>query len=277
MAPTPSALRRIDARLIGHSRWANRIDEDADTPEFRELKASIQRAGGNVQPIKVRPIPPSVPASAVAAQGAMQFEIVFGHRRHRACLELGVPVNAIVASMDDLQLFAEMDRENRAHRALSPFEQGQMFKRALDAGLFASVRRLAQELTIDVSLVSKAIGIASLPEPVHQAFSSPNDIQYRWARPLKAACAAALQRTIDSAMRLKAQNSAASVSPSRIFQMLVSEAGVRGEDTQEVCGKQAHAAFKIDRRGRLAIWFDRRLSEALVMRLRTSLEKLLNE
>ena len=273
---TQSTLRRIDAKVICHSRWANRIAEAPGSREFQELKESIERAGGNVQPIKVRLLQVSAEGTRRATN---QFEIVFGHRRHRACLELGIPVNAIVAAMNDEQLFAEMDRENRAHRALSPFEQGLMFKHALDEGLFSSVRRLAQELAIDVSMVSKSIGIANLPTAVHQAFASPNDIQYRWARPLKTACTIAPQRTMDTADRLKTQNSAATVTPARIFKLLVGEPSIQVGDgaSMQVCGKRARASFKVDRRGRLAIWFDRRLSDGLVKKLQVSLEKLLSE
>jgi ParB family chromosome partitioning protein len=269
----PSALRRIDPTLVGRSQWANRMQDDAQTREFRELKASIQSAGGNVQPIKVRPVNPSL-----RDEGAVEFEIVFGHRRHQACLELGVPVNAIVVALDDVQLFSEMDRENRAHQPLSPFEQGLMFKLALEGRLFSSARRLAQDLGIDVSLVSKSIAIASLPAEVRSAFASPKDIQYRWARPLKNACTSAPEHTIETAKRLKDQNSSASISPGRIFKLLVHEAGLQVEPgTLEVRGKRAHASFKIDRRGRLAIWFDRRLSDALVKQLHSSLQKLLSE
>lgn len=70
----------LDPDLVEHSRFANRIAESFDTPEFREFKAEIQAAGGNVQPIKVVPIPGTEP---------LRYSIVYGHRRHRACLELG--------------------------------------------------------------------------------------------------------------------------------------------------------------------------------------------
>ena len=42
-----------------------------------------------------------------------------------------------------------MDRENREREDLSPYEQGTMYQQALDAGLFPSQRRLAEQLGVN--------------------------------------------------------------------------------------------------------------------------------
>lgn len=167
----------LDPEIVHPSRWANRHELSFGTTEFAQLKEEIGSAGKNVQPIKVRPL----------ASQTGHYEIVFGHRRHRACLELGLKVEAIVEPVDDQTLFAEMDRENRLRSDLRPFEQGVMYKRALEEGLFPSLRQLSKTLGVDVSAASKAIDIASLPEHVLQAFSSPLVIQYRWGALLKEA------------------------------------------------------------------------------------------
>lgn len=103
--------RQIDPTAIRPSRWANRHEASFATPAFASLKASIALAGGNAQPILVREHLPD------------QFEIVFGHRRHRACLELGIPVLAVVAeqSLGDIEVFLSMEQENRERADLSPF------------------------------------------------------------------------------------------------------------------------------------------------------------
>jgi ParB family chromosome partitioning protein len=59
-----------------------------------------------------------------------------------------------------------------------------MYRKALDDGLYTSLRRLAEGLGVDVSLVSKSVCLARLPEAVVAAFPSPLDIQFRWATPL---------------------------------------------------------------------------------------------
>ena len=170
-------VRKLDPKLVVPSKWANRHESSFDSAEFAELKAEIESARGNVQPIRVRP----------SLSESSEFEIVYGHRRHQACLQLGLPVSALVELVDDKSLFAAMDRENRSRADLSPFEQGDMYRRALDEGLFPSLRQLSSELGVDLGNASKAIAIARLPREVLAAFESPTQIQYRWGQELIAA------------------------------------------------------------------------------------------
>jgi ParB family chromosome partitioning protein len=174
-------LRKLDPSTIRPSKWANRHEASFLTPAFQELKAEIAASGGNVQPIKVRPL--SVLNGSTPADGPA-FELIFGHRRHRACAELGIPVLAAVEEASDVSLFEQMERENRGRKNLSAWEQGTMYRRALDDGLYSSLRKLSEGLGVDVSLVSKSISLARLPEAVVAAFQSPLDIQFRWAAPL---------------------------------------------------------------------------------------------
>lgn len=171
------AARLLDAQLIQPSRYANRHDRNYSGLEFQQLRAEIENAGGNVQAIKVRSI-------AGGEAGAPAYEVVFGHRRHRACLELGLPVLAVVDNLDDRALFVEMDRENRARKDLSAWEQGMMYRRALQQGLFPSNRKLSEAIGVDLSALGKALALAELPEEVVQAFASPLELQFRWAKPL---------------------------------------------------------------------------------------------
>ena len=170
----------LDPKRIKPSRFANRHELSFAGAEFESLKAEIQAAGRNVQPIKVRRV-------GQGGDGQDEYEIAFGHRRHRACLELGLPVAAIVEVLTDAQLFTEMERENRERQDLSPWEQGVMYKRAIDDGLFPSLRRLATSIGAQVGNVSTAIQLASLPPEVIEAFPSPLSLQFRWGTALKAA------------------------------------------------------------------------------------------
>jgi ParB family chromosome partitioning protein len=181
-APTGTPLK-LDAGCIRPSRWANRHEASFDSPEFQELKAEIQDASGNVQPIKVRPLP--------KPDGEVRYEVVFGHRRHRACLELGLQVSVVVEEMDDRRLWTDMERENRARANLSPWELGRSYKRALDAGLFPSMRALGEAIGRNSSGVTYAVTIANLPDEVVSAFASPADIQFRYAKDLRDAVAKA--------------------------------------------------------------------------------------
>lgn len=179
--------RQLDPTAIHPTRWANRHEASFATPEFESLKASIAIAGGNVQPILVRELSPD------------RYEVVFGHRRHRACLELGLPVLAVVAekSMGDQEVFLTMERENRERADLSPFELGRSYLSALDAGLFPSLRRLAEAVGVSHTWVRKSMLVAQLPDSVVQAFRSPLEIQPKHAEEI----AAELERDRAGVMR----------------------------------------------------------------------------
>lgn len=215
-------VRLIDADRISASRWANRDTRSFDLPDFRVLKDEIAQAGGNVQPIKVRPV-----------RGTDdRFEIVFGHRRHRACLDLGLPVLAVVDDVSDQDLFKEMDRENRARADLAPWEQGVMYRRALNEQLFVSQDQLAKELGVDPGNLSKALRLADLPEAVVRAFPSPLDLQYRWAKALNDALQADPEGVVARAEELAGNRSMAQ-SAKEVFEILCG-AGSTGSSAEVV-------------------------------------------
>lgn len=206
----------LEASLVRASRWANRHAASFEGEDFAELKAEIASAGGNVQPIKVRPL------REPAADGT-RYEIVFGHRRHRACLELGLPVLAVVAELDDRALFAEMDRENRSRKNLSAYEQGVMYRRALQEGLFPSQRMLAVAVGADSGNVSRAIKVAELPKEILAAFGSPLVVQFAWASDL----AEAVQRDREAALTAAQEAAQAGLAAAQVFSAITGKAGRR--------------------------------------------------
>lgn len=169
--------RKLDPKVVFPSQWANRHPASFESPKFASLKADIEAAGGNVQAILVRP----------AGEGT--YEIIFGHRRHRACLDLGLQVLAAIYTgpLSDVDLFGMMERENRERADLSPFEQGTTYRKALDEHLYPSQRRLAEGLGVSHTWVGKTLVVADLPGVVIECFRSPLEIQHRHAEQLNAA------------------------------------------------------------------------------------------
>jgi ParB family transcriptional regulator, chromosome partitioning protein len=236
-------VRPLDTALIKRSRWANRSEAEFKTAEFQQLKEEISNAGGNVQPIKVRVFDGQTPS----------YEIVYGHRRYQACVELGLPVNAVVVErMSDTELFAEMDRENRARKNLSAWEQGRMYDDALKSGLFPSVRKLSESLGVNLSDASRAIQLAKLPKEVIGAFASPLDLQVRWAKPL----ADALQADPDGVLaraRTLAKEKGGLVG-SEVFDKLIGKvAGLRPTALAVHAGGRQVGEFRVGPKGRATV------------------------
>lgn len=163
--------QKLDPRRIRPSRYPNRHKAHFDTAEFAALRDDIKRAGGNVQPIFVRP---------VSDDPSAEWEVVYGHRRHRACLDLGLDVLAIVGDVDVRTAWVYMFAENASRADLSPYECGAMYDGALKAGLFETASELAESVGRSKTHVSRSLAVYRLPPSIVAAFSSPLVLQFRW-------------------------------------------------------------------------------------------------
>jgi ParB family chromosome partitioning protein len=235
----------LDPKRIRASKYANRHPSSFCDQAFEALREEIVHAGRNVQPIKVRP---------VTEDPEHDFEIVYGHRRHRACLELGIVVAATIADLNDQELFAEMDRENRDRESLSPWEQGRMYQRALQLGLYPSARKLAQEVGVTNSTVSTAIQLASLPDEIVRAFTRPQSLQYRWAVPLSEAVEKNRDLVLKRAAQIEGQGDATRTPKAVFAQLLAEENDPLEAEVQrfKTAGKTA-ASYSRDPKGGLTL------------------------
>ena len=237
--------RKIDPQAVVPSRWANRHPDSFSSAEFARLKQDIELSGGNVQPISVR----------VLIDQPGRYEIVFGHRRHRACSELGIPVLATIdtSAVSDHELFSAMDRENRERADLSPYEQGTMYRRALDEKLYPSNRRLAEALGVSHTWVANVLLVADLPTSVVVCFRSPLEIQHRHAKSIASALETDRKGVLRRAEKLRAQERPKAASA--VVAALVgtsNEAAEPAHHPLEVAGRQV-GRWSRDGAGRLTV------------------------
>lgn len=235
--------RKLNPQDISPSRWANRHEDGFKSAEFRTFKEEIEHAGGNVQPILIRPLK-TQPG---------KYELIFGHRRHRACLELGIPVLAYLWTdeLPDLELFALMDRENRHRADLTGWEQGTMYKRALDDGLFPSQRRLADHLGVSHTWVRKAVTVAELPEAIVQCFRSPLEITYRHAEQLNTGLASDRKGVLRRAEKLRQSDR---ISAGAVVAALIGKQRVPGANSRDIkSGEKLVGRLNWDAKGRAVI------------------------
>lgn len=191
--PVPLAtVVKLDATRIRPSRWHSRDAESFGDIGFQQLCADIHSEAGNTIPIKVRPVAqPTVGAS----NSSVTHEVVYGHRRHRACLVLGLRVTAIIDDIDEQGLVRDMVKENHLHNAPSALEQGRLYCQLLDEKLFPSLRRMAEFLRRDAGDVSRAMALARLPRPIQDAMTEPRALALHDASRINAVMALGLDRT----------------------------------------------------------------------------------
>jgi ParB family chromosome partitioning protein len=239
---------KLDPTTIQRSRWANRDAANFEGPAWQSFKDEIVSAGGNIQAIKVRPLPD-------APHGQPQYELVFGHRRWQACLEEKLLVSTTVDhAMTDAQLFIEMDRENRERQDLSPWEQGRAYLAALSGGLFASQKKLAEGLGVDQGNVSRACALANLPADIIQAFPSPFALQYRMVKPLTDTLQRDPEAMLERARALHSKRG--ELTSSEVLAKLLANEPTHAATVQITVNGHVSAIVKAGPRGRTVVEFN---------------------
>jgi ParB family chromosome partitioning protein len=97
--------------LIDPSFVTDRLARTGDAA-YGRLVESIRESGQQV-PILVRPHPTELG----------RYQIAYGHRRHAALADLGMPVRAIVRQLNDAELVVAQGKENGERRDLSFIER----------------------------------------------------------------------------------------------------------------------------------------------------------
>jgi ParB family chromosome partitioning protein len=251
---------KLDPTKVRATGLGGRHESTFRSQAFLHLKDLILHTGGNVQAILVREVP------------GLGYEIVFGHRRHRACLELGLPVLAVVwkGAMSDAELFAAMDAENRGRQDPSTFDQGVMYSAALGARLYTSQRRLAEAIGVSHTWVRKAILVATLPESVVNAFDDPCLIQPEHAQQIAAALEADGGAVLKRAAALS--SSSAGLKAAEVVDQLLARVSGGKTVTPLMYRQRVLGSWRRDAKGRAVLTLEEELSTpALIKQLEVML------
>lgn len=194
----PEFVLLLDPRVIDPGSAPNRTAEAMEDEAMEALSLSILLGKGNQQPIHVRKLP--------ELQGQYQYALIAGARRLHACMRHNLHVRALVVDVSAEQALVERLIENHLREPLSPWELGQQLAHIkAQASTELSMRKLANLIGINISMVQKALDIAALPMEVVQAFASPKDIRYGDSKALKDLVAAAPDTVIEAAGQLQGQ------------------------------------------------------------------------
>lgn len=242
---------KLDPKRIAESAFANRHDLSLEQTDgdLVSLIADI-RQRGQLEPIRVRPL---------AGNDRFDYEIVYGHRRHAACLALdaqsdgGWPVLALLdsAASDVRDHVLKMYQENAARKDLSAFETGAMFANWLQEKVFETQSALAEAVSLGQGTVAKYIAVAQLPGAILDAFGDPRAVSLRWVEQLSAALKAHREAVLEVARKIAKSDRAET--PDAVLQALLS-AGSReskkpGAVRTETVKLRGRTLYKIAPRG----------------------------
>lgn len=157
----------LDPALVDQSPILDRIQ--ADDQEYQELLEAIQ-ARGQDTPILVRPHP----------KEAGRYIIVFGRRRLKVALELGLQVKSVIKQLDDTTAIVAQGQENAARSNLSFIEKSRFARRLSDLSYGKDTIKAA--LAIDDTLLSRMLSVAELiPDAVLEAIGAAKGVgRDRW-------------------------------------------------------------------------------------------------
>lgn len=139
-----SHVIELDPEKVDPSFLPDRLDVSDDT--FSSLKDAIAE-NGQMSPILVRPNPGK----------SGRYQVAFGHRRLKACFELGITVKAIVKELSDTALLIAQGQENSERTDLSFLERALFAKKLESQGFGREVAMAA--LGIDKTELSRLIAV----------------------------------------------------------------------------------------------------------------------
>lgn len=181
-APVESAGKPLEVALdhIERNPWQTRTH--FDEAQLEELAQSI-KANGVVQPIVVRPLPPS-PTQA-PGQNPTRYQLITGERRWLASRRAGkATVPVIVKQVADEQVLEMTIVENLQRTDLNPMEQARAYQR-LGMEFKLTQEQMATRTGKDRASVANFLRLLRLPEAV-QARVETGELSFGHARALLA-------------------------------------------------------------------------------------------
>lgn len=194
--PSSGAIMQISHSQIQVSPVPGRHGHAFTSLEFEHLRQSIHHGDGNDVPVLLQPMPET--------PEGIKYQIIYGERRWRACRDANAQVRALISTetCPSKNFFTKL-RENLCRAPLSPWELGRQVKYALENDLCSSLSEFAREVGCSKSKIAEAVQLASIPHDALVGFQSPNELQYRYAKPLSDAVRAAPTAVIAASTRIR--------------------------------------------------------------------------
>lgn len=149
-------LMYVDPKECEPWKYANRHEDELG--DIDELIESI-KTSKQLQPALIR--------KHTLPHDGIEYEIVFGRRRHIACLKLGIPFLVILKDLPNVQeaLIAQ-DAENKLRNDVSHYSNAMLYSRLIADGIFKNEREVADKLRISPSTFNDLMAFAKIPHAI---------------------------------------------------------------------------------------------------------------
>ncbi len=161
----------VDPKECESWKYANRLEDEMG--KIEELMESI-RKNKQLQPALVRPHP--------NPHDGMKYEIIFGRRRHVACLKLGINFLVIRKNISDIhEAVISQDAENKLRKDVSNYSNALLYKRLLTDKVFKSEKELANELGLTYSTFNDLMAYSKIPIDIIALIPNIHDLSNNMA------------------------------------------------------------------------------------------------
>ncbi|MGI9214859.1 MAG: ParB/RepB/Spo0J family partition protein [Gammaproteobacteria bacterium] len=148
---------------------------------------------GQQEPILVRP------KHDVTSE--VEYEVIFGNRRWRACASLNIPVKAIIKSLTDQEAAISQKEENENREGISDYSKAIFYKKMLDNKIFSSIGSLANNMGIGKSTLLDLLSYTRISQEIISAMPNPHKLSRKAAAKL-ATLSSANKDTIENLILL---------------------------------------------------------------------------
>jgi ParB family transcriptional regulator, chromosome partitioning protein len=143
----------VDAKECEPWEYANR---SADEMGNMDALINSIKQNNQLQPALVRSHP--------NPYNGIKYQIIFGRRRHAACLQLGVPF--LVIKKDSLSIqeaISSQNAENKFRKDISHYSNAVLYKKLIDNRAFKNEKELAEKLNLSRSSLNDIMAFTKIP------------------------------------------------------------------------------------------------------------------
>jgi len=150
--------------------FSDRLENDLG--DFDTLVKSIREEGQH-QPALLRPLPYS--------DSNVKYEIIYGIRRWKACIELGLPLKANIEELSDRQAADRMISENMARADICEYARCKSYKNLMDAGIYKDQSDLANKIGYSKAAISELFVFSRLPTFISDVITNFSKVSIKTA------------------------------------------------------------------------------------------------
>ncbi|HHX3463946.1 TPA: ParB/RepB/Spo0J family partition protein [Legionella pneumophila] len=152
-------------------KYANR--QEGELGDIDGLIDSI-KSNKQLQPALVRNHP--------NPHGKIKYEVIFGRRRHIACMQLGIPFLVIRKDIPNVQdAIASQDAENKLRNDVSNYSNAMLYKRLLLDNVFKTEKELSEKLRISYSTFNELMAYSKIPDDIVRAIPDIHNLSKQLA------------------------------------------------------------------------------------------------